>query len=220
MVRVISCSLSILIVGLLFASIAHADEDAEWIDLLQDNDLSQHWTTEGNWSIDDEGVVSLVPREGERGWTRYRSYLWLDGEYIDFEFEFDYVVQRRGNSGLFFHVDNKDSAVTHGIEVQIFDSGSKPMDAVLNNHDAGGIIPGPPPTTNAANPAGEWNHFHIRCQGNDLTVTLNGEVVNQIKLDHLQLTNGNIIERPDHGSIGFQDIAKPLLLRNIRIREL
>ena len=110
--------------------------------------------------------------------------------------------------------------MTHGIEVQIFDSGSKPMDAVLGNHDAGGIIPGPPPTANAAKPAGEWNHFHIRCQGNDLTVTLNGKVVNEVKLDHLQLTNGKIIDRPNHGSIGFQDIAKPLLLRNLRIREL
>ena len=92
MFRIISYSLPMMIVGLLFASLARADEDAEWIDLLQDKDLTQHWTTAGNWSMDDEGVVSLVPREGERGWSRFDAYLWLEGEYTDFEFEFQMAL--------------------------------------------------------------------------------------------------------------------------------
>jgi hypothetical protein len=46
-------------------------------------------------------------------------------------------------------------------------------------------------------------------------VKLNGEVVNELSLDHPRIKN-----RPDSGFIGFQDHALPLTLRNIRIREL
>ena len=102
-----------------------------------------------------------------------------------------------------------------GIEVQIYDSASKGPDARLGDHDSGGIIPGIPPTKNAAKPAGEWNTFHITCKEGKLTVKLNGEVVNDLSLDNPRIAN-----RPDTGYIGFQDHALPLALRKIRIREL
>ena len=44
---------------------------------------------------------------------------------------------------------------------------------------------------------------------------LNGEVVNQIKLDHPKIK-----DRPDRGFIGFQDHALPLALRRLRVKEL
>ena len=96
-------------------------------------------------------------------------------------------------------------------------------DAVLVNNGilvagvfpSGGIIPGIPPKKNAARPAGEWNRFRIVCRGKDLTVELNGEVVNALRLTHER-----IADRPASGSIGFQDHALPLQLRNIRIRRL
>jgi len=191
-----------------------ADQDG-WVDLLPENQLEKHWSTKGNWSINDDGVITLTPRPGESGWSRFDAYLWLDEQYKDFEIEFDYKVQERGNSGFYFHVGDKASPVAKGIEVQIYDSGSKGPDAKLTDHDSGGIIPGIPPTKNTALPAGEWNHFHITSQGNDLTVKLNGEVVNQIQLD-----NPRIKDRPATGFIGFQDHALPLALRKIRIRRL
>ena len=44
---------------------------------------------------------------------------------------------------------------------------------------------------------------------------LNGEVVNDVPLDHK-----NIKTRPATGFIGFQDHGLPLWLRNIKVREL
>jgi hypothetical protein len=190
-------------------------EDDGWVNLLEGNDLSKHWTTKGNWSIDEDGVVTLEPRPGEKGWSRFDAYLWLNTEYKDFEIEFDYKVQPRGNSGFYFHVGDTASPVAKGIEVQIYDSHRKGPDARLTDHDSGGIIPGIPPSKNAAKPAGEWNQFYIICKGRDLTVKLNGEVVNELSLDHPRIKN-----RPDSGFIGFQDHALPLALRNIRIRGL
>lgn len=204
-----------IFVAIIAASSVRAEEEGSWVDLLPDNDLSAHWETEGNWSINDDGVVTLEPRPGESGWSRFDAYLWLKGEYKDFEIQFDYKVQQRGNSGFYFHVGDKKSPVAKGIEVQIYDSYGKPADKKLTDHDSGGVIPGIPPTKNAAKPAGEWNHFHITCQGNDVTVKLNGEVVNEFSLNHPRLK-----DRPESGFIGFQDHALPLALRNIHIRKL
>jgi hypothetical protein len=184
-----------------------------WVDLLAGGDLAKNWRTKGNWKLDKEGVVTLTPRPGEEGWSRFDAYLWLNGVWKDFEIEFEYKVEKGGNSGFYFHVGDEASPVARGIEVQIYESHAKGKDAKLTDHDSGGIIPGIPPSRNAARPAGEWNRFHITCKGTNLTVRLNGEVVNEIPLDH-----PGIKDRPREGSIGFQDHALPLSLRKIRIR--
>lgn len=197
------------------AAFAEEDQKEDWVNLLEGNDLSQHWMTQGNWSIDEDGVVTLQPRPGEKGWSRFDAYLWSNEQYDDFEIAFDYKVQQRGNSGFYFNVADKSSPVEEGIEVQIYDSHGKPQDARLTDHDSGGIIPGIPPTKNITKAAGEWNHVHIAVQGDKLTVKLNGEVVNEVDLD----ANPRLTDRPDSGYIGFQDHALPLALRNVRIRE-
>ena len=192
-----------------------AAEADEWVDLLPENKLATHWTTTGNWSIAEEGVVSLVPRPGESGWTRYDAYLWLTGDYRDFEFQFEYKLNPKGNSGFYFHVGDVKQPVAKGIEVQIYDSYSPDPQAKLTDHTSGGVIPGVPPQKNAAKPAGEWNHFLIVVKGDLLTVKLNGETVNEVKLNE-----GRLAERPKSGSIGFQDHGLPLSLRNLKMRKL
>lgn len=190
------------------------EEKSGWVNLLEGSDLTRNWTTKGNWKF-DEGVVSLEPRPGESGWSRFDAYLWARKEYKDFEIEFEYKVQKGGNSGFYFHVGDVKDPVAKGIEVQIYDSGSKPKDARLTDHDSGGIIPGLPPTKNTAKPAGEWNRFLITVQDNKVTVKLNDEVVNEVPLDNPKIKN-----RPPTGAIGFQDHALPIALRKIRIRDL
>ena len=201
------------VVALLGLAVSALAEEGEWTNLLK-GDLKENWTTTGNWKLED-GVVSLTPRPGESGWQRYGAWLWLEGEYKDFEIAFDYKVQKGGNSGFYFHVGDVKEPVATGIEVQIYDSGSKPADAKLTDHDSGGVIPGIPPTKNAAKPAGDWNHFDITVKGDKLTIKLNGETVNEVDLKHEKLKN-----RPDTGRIGFQDHGLPLSLKDIKIRKL
>ncbi len=185
------------------------------INLLEGNDLSKNWTTTGNWHLDKEGVVALEPRPGEKGWQRYDAYLWSKKEYKDFEADFEYKVAKGGNSGFYFHVGDVKSPVAHGIEVQIYDSYSKAKGAKLSDHDSGGIIPGIPPTKNTAKPAMEWNHMQVVVKGNQVTIRLNGEVVNDVPLD-----SPTIKTRPATGFIGFQDHGLPLWLRNVKVKEL
>ena len=211
------CVVSLCAIGLLALGGAGglAQGKDGWVDLLKGKDLQAHWTTTGNWMLGDDGVVELKPRPGETGWQRYDAYLWAKGEYADFEADFEYKVAKGGNSGFYLHVGKRESPVATGIEVQIYDSGSKPSGAKLTDHDSGGIIPGIPPTKNTAKPAGEWNRMQVTSKGNKLTVRLNGEVVNEVELD-----NEKIKSRPRTGAIGFQDHGLPLWLKNIRIREL
>ena len=185
-----------------------------WVDLLGE-DLTKQCTTKGNWILGPDGVVTLVPRKGESGWQRYDAYLWAKTQYKDFECEFEYKVEAKGNSGFYFHVGDLKDPVKTGIEVQIYDSAGKPAGAKLTDHDSGGIIPGIPPTKNTAKKAGEWNKMRVTVKGNKVTIELNGDVVNDVPLDHAKIK-----DRPATGYIGFQDHGLPLALRNVRVRGL
>src|SRR5262245_44022099 len=127
---------ALAILFLTFASVpGNSQGKSEWVNLLEGGDLAKHWTTTGNWKLDKDGVVALEPRPGEKGWTRYDAYLWLKTQYKDFDFDFEYKVAKGGNSGFYFHVGDLKDPVAKGIEVQIYDSGSKAKDAKLNDHD-------------------------------------------------------------------------------------
>lgn len=201
-------ALALLVVS--FAAPLHAEDN-----LLAGGDLNKNWETKGNWILDADDVVTLKPRPGESGWQRYDAYLWLKGDYQDFEIDFEYKVEKKGNSGFYFHVGDVKSPVATGIEVQIYDSHGKAADAKLTDHDSGGIIPGLPPSKNTAKAAGDWNRFVITVKGDKAVIKLNGETVNEV-----ELTNDKLKNRPKTGAIGFQDHGLPLALRNIKIKKL
>ena len=192
--------------------ILELEEPGTWFEPLAAKDLSENCHTEGNWTFAD-GVATLTPSEGQRGWQRYGHYLWMEGDYADFEAEFDYRLEKNGNSGFYFHVGDEARPVATGVEVQLYATAKGKKR--LTDHDAGGIIPGGPPTENAAKPAGEWNHMHVRCEDGAIYVTLNGRFVHEMPLDHPR-----IADRPRTGSIGFQDHSLPLQVRNWRVRSL
>ncbi|MBW3543661.1 MAG: DUF1080 domain-containing protein [Planctomycetes bacterium] len=196
-------------------SAGEKDDNKGWVKLLQGDSFEPHWTTKGNWKLDEEGVATLTPRPGEKGWDRFDAYLWSEKQNDDFEIQFEYKVAERGNSGFYFNVADKANPVQKGIEVQIFDAPAE-EGKKLTDHDSGGVIPGIPPTASTAKPAGEWNQFHITVAGDKLTVRLNGETVNKVNLKE----QPRLKDRPEKGYIGFQDHSLPLALRNIRIRDL
>ena len=72
-----------------------------------------------------------------------------------------------------------------------------------------------PPTKNAIKKPGEWNQYRITCLDNKITVALNGQQV--IDLD---LSDSPLKDRHLEGHIGFQDEAKRVWYRNVRIKEL
>jgi hypothetical protein len=170
------------------------------------------WKTTGNWVIEDGNILTLHPRLGEHGWQRFDAYIMTERKYKDFIIDLEFKILAKGNSGVFFRVDDPLEPVEKGIEVQILDTHG------LENpghHDCGGVIRTQGPSKNMAKPAGEWNRYIITCKGNHLTVVLNGE-----KIIDLQLDKSAMKDRPMVGYIGFQDEAKRIWYRNVRIKEL
>jgi hypothetical protein len=170
------------------------------------------WQTTGNWVVEEDGVVTLKPRPGERGWQRYDAYLTTERKYKDFILDLEFKIGKGGNSGVFLRVGDPLSQVNSGFEVQILDTHGKPNPG---HHDCGGVIRTAGPSKNMAKPAGEWNRYIITCNGNQLTVELNGEQIIDLELDKSAMK-----DRPPEGYIGFQDEAKRVWYRNVRIKEL
>lgn len=189
--------------------------------------FAEEWTkidlstceTEGNWMPQEDGSIYLKPRKGEKGWTRYASYLWLEGEYSDFVCEFEYKHTKGGNSGFYFRVPDTSKPTTVGVEVQILDCYGKKE---LGYHDLGGIIKfedkkNGDPLLNAAKPAEEWNKIKTTLKGSVVTVEINGKVVqDKVDLKKNKLAGGLVPK----GRLGIQDHGLEFWVRNIRVKSL
>jgi len=205
--------LALLAAGTQFAPMAHgqdAEEDG-FVPLFNGEDLTG-WKTEGNWLIQEDGVLAIEPREGETGWKRFDAYLWTEKPYGDFALDLEFRLPEEGNSGIFVRVDDPDDPVETGIEVQISDTHGKEE---VGPHDCGGVIGTVGPSENMAKPAGEWNRMIVTCDGTNLQVELNDE-----KIVDIDLSESARSDRPLVGYIGLQDHGLPLWFRNIRIKDL
>jgi len=205
------CKMIVVSLGvLLTAGVVCAAEDG-FVPMFDGKTLDG-WKTAGNWVVEEDGVVTLHPRPGEHGWQRYDAYLTTARKYKDFIIDLEFKIDKGGNSGVFLRVGDTTDHVRHGFEVQILDTHGKKNPG---NHDCGGVIGTAGPSKNMAKPAGEWNRYVITCKGNKLEVVLNGEQIIDLELD-----KSAIKDRPAEGYIGFQDEAKRVWYRNVRIKEL
>lgn len=202
--------LSINFCGLSAAESTSGDPASGWVDLFNGKDLTG-WNTTGNWVVEN-GEVTLYPRPGETGWKRYDAYLTSQKTYRNFVLEVDFKFEPEGNSGVFLRVGDLKDHVTSGMEIQILDTHDleKP-----GHHDCGGIIRTSPPFVNAVKPAGEWNRYQIILKDSVLVAFLNGQLIQA-----LDITTTPSKNRPMAGYISFQDEAKVVSYKNIRIKEL
>lgn len=190
----------------------HPAADAPgFVPLFNGKDLTG-WQTTGNWVVEADGNIALKPREGEKGWQRYDAYLSTVKKYGDFVLDLEFKFEPTGNSGVFMRVGDLKDHVKSGFEVQILDTYGL---AKPGHHDCGGIVHAMGPTKNMVKPAGEWNRYTITVQGRKVKVVFNGEQVIDMNLDDTVKK-----DRPNEGHIAFQDEAKLVWYRNVRIREL
>ncbi len=190
----------------------HPPPDApDFVPLFNGKDLAG-WQTTGNWLVEDDGSISLHPREGESGWQRYDAYLSTVKKYGDFVLDLEFKFEPTGNSGVFLRVGDLADHVKSGFEVQILDTHGleKP-----GHHDCGGIVHAMGPTKNMVKLAGEWNRYTVTVKGRHVTVVFNGEKVIDMNLDDTVKK-----DRPNEGYVAFQDEAKRVWYRNVQIKEL
>lgn len=186
-------------------------KESAFTPMFNGKDLSG-WQTTGNWVVEDKDTITLKPRQGESGWQRYDAYIATKRKYDNFVLKLDFKFNKRGNSGVFMRIGDLKNHVTSGFELQILDTHGKKNPG---HHDCGGIIRTNGPSKNMVKPAGEWNEYIIYVNGNRLKVTQNGEQIQDI-----DLSKSAMKDRPMKGYISFQDEAKPIWYRNVRIKEL
>ena len=198
--------------GALFSCVSLADQEGlRFVEMFNGKDLGG-WKTTGNWIVESDNTITLIPRPGEEGWKRYGDYLTTDREYGNFVLDLEFKFNEKGNSGVFMRVGDLEDHVNSGFEVQILDTHGK---AEVGHHDCGGVIRTAAPSKNMVKPAGEWNRYVISLIDSELKVKLNGEEI--IDLD---LSRSAMKDRPMRGYISFQDEAKRIWYRNVRIAEL
>ena len=203
-----------------FASLADKEErkakgkkeKGGFVTIYDGKDLSK-LETKGNWKIEKDGALHLVPREGESGWKRYESYLWLKDQYEDFTCDFEFKVGKGGNSGFYFRISDKSDATLHGFEVQLKDDHGKTK---FGPHDVGGVIKTSGPKVNAVNPAGEWNRMAVTLKGSKLKIMLNEQIVQDIDIEELKPEDKKLSGK---GWIAFQDHGQEFWLRNIKVKK-
>jgi len=209
--------LCVFVGALALSTTLHAKEGAKdkdkdgFVPMFNGKDLTG-WNTTGNWVVEKDNVIRLIPRPGESGWKRYKDYITTDKQYGNFVLDLEFKFEKRGNSGVFMRVGDLKDHVTSGFEVQILDTHGKKNPG---HHDCGGVIRTTGPSKNMVKPAGEWNRYTITMLDDNLKVVLNGE-----QIIDLEISKSAMKDRPLKGYISFQDEAKPIWYRNVRIKEL
>ncbi|MDR0538414.1 MAG: DUF1080 domain-containing protein [Tannerellaceae bacterium] len=194
-------------------------EKKEGYKILFDGTNMHEWT--GN-TVDytlKDGTITLVPSHGSGG------NLYTKDEYADFVFRFEFLLTDAANNGLGIRTPMEGDAAYVGMELQILDN-EAPVYADLAPYQYHGSVYGIIPAKRGfLKPTGEWNTEEVIAKGDNIKITLNGEVI----------LNGNIRNAvkngtPDHqehpglfnkkGHIGFLGHGSEVKFRNIRIKTL
>lgn len=184
------------------------------------------WKSPSPYWVIEDGVLLLENRTD--GKMRNDYYLWTEEVFGDFILELEFKVpEGRANSGVFIRTSDLSNPVQTGMEVQV---GNASPDRPLTRGSVGGLYNLVAPNRNVYK-LGEWNHYRITCEGPNISIALNGEVVSEANLDlwtePQQNPDGtrNKFKTPlkdfaREGHIGFQDHGSPASYRNIKIKRL
>ena len=208
------------------------EEKKEGFEMLFDGQNMDKW--EGNLAAYEpiDGAMNVNAAYGSAG------NLYTKKEYKDFVFRFEFCFVRPGiNNGVGIRAIPGKDAAYHGMEIQILDH-DDPIYKNLKPHQVHGSVYGIIPAKRIVSPElGTWNTEEIRIKGDNIKVTVNGEVIvdgnirkackghnvapdgsgrNPYTVDHLNHP-GLFNEK---GRIGFLGHGNGLKIRNVRVKEL
>ncbi len=185
--------------------------ESGFVSLFNGKDLDG-WVIENNGQFAAQDGM-LVVNKGT-GWLRSAK------QYGDFVLKIDFrFLEEKANSGIFVRTastshDDDNGWPDNGYQVQCMDTIGGP-----NEKPCGTMIPyGAPPYQSESDletlakvfrPTGQWNSYEITCQGENLTVKLNGAVIT--KATDIKHLRGHIGIQGEHGRVQF---------RNLRIKTL
>jgi sugar phosphate isomerase/epimerase len=158
------------------------------------------WTVENGVLIGKNGVNWSTDPEKTGSWLSSKK------QYRNFRLELQFMINEKGNSGIFLRSSHEKNPAFTGYEVQIYDApGSEP-----SVHGPGSLYDLVAPEKNTLRKAGEWNTLTIEAMGSKIRIEMNGEKILETEQN-----------RSMRGYIGLQnhDDKSEVRLKNIRIDE-
>jgi hypothetical protein len=176
----------------------------------------------GVWAIED-GALKTVPgiKNGCDLITREK--------YKDVEFELEWKVPAKGNSGLIYRVTEVPGkpAWNQGPEMQILDDAGH-RDGLVATRAAGALYDLVAPSAKVAKPAGEWNTARVVMKGNHVEHWLNGTKIVEYEWGSPAIQKAiaaskfkamPLFMKAAEGHIGIQHHGEEAWFRNIRVRK-
>ena len=209
---------------------------------LQWSDESRELSSSGQPAPppDEIGFTPVPLTSGLPGWTgdvdgyvaaggiltcRGGGNLYLPGDHDDFALRFEFRLPPGGNNGVGLRAKRGANAAYEGMESQILDNTAAGFAGIQPWQTHGSIYGVVPAVRGALAPVGHWNREEIRCEGDRVTVTLNGVVIVDADV-RAAAADGTPDGRPhpgllnDSGAVGFLGHGAPVAWRNVRVRDL
>ncbi|MCW1886553.1 DUF1080 domain-containing protein [Luteolibacter flavescens] len=199
-------------------------KEGPWIPLFDGKSLAG-WTSDNGgkpgegWKVEDGALHRTGKKPGN---------LISEKEYKDFEFEFEWKISAKGNSGVKYRVQ-KSAGGWLGPEYQVLDDKGHPNGKVADTTAASLYEVVPAAKDKELKPVGEWNTSKIVAKGSVLEHWLNGKLA--LKIDtkgkewptlkkDSKFAKFDDFAGPAAGKLLLQDHDDEVWFRNLRIREL
>jgi hypothetical protein len=200
--------------ALALAAACHG-QSAEPQDILPDESL-KGWTRipippidglnpKMQWRVDSAQHALICSGDGGHEWLRY------DRELGDFVLQVDFRYTPRGpeekryNSGIGVRLSKYGELWVQaqaGLTGYLF--GTNFTDGAIKSFNLSKEV-----KENRVKPAGEWNHYEIRVQGDRVSLSINGELVNEI--NGIGLHRGYIALEAEGFEITFRNVKLQIL---------
>ena len=199
---------------------AHPDTSA-WQPLFK-ADLSDAEFKKGVWTVAD-GVITASEDES----------IWTKEQHENYTLDLEFKTADGTNSGVIIYCTDKGNWIPNSLEVQIADDHSKEWSSKPRTWQCAAIFGRLAATKSVVKKPGEWNRMTISCEGQKVTVILNGEKVTEMDMakwtEQKKNPDGSEIPAwlskpaatlPTKGFIGLQGkhAGAPIFYRNVKLK--
>ena len=199
-----------------------AQEVKEGYKILFDGTNMHEWTGNTNDYIIEDGVIAVYPKRELESTTKN---LYTKNEYDNFIFRFEFQLTPGANNGLGIRTPMEGDAAYVGMELQILDNEAPIYEKLADYQYHGSVYGIIPAKRGFLKPVGEWNYQEVIANGDNIKITLNGEVI--LDGNIREAVKNGTMDKKEHpglfnkkGHIGFLGHDSVVKFRNIRIKEL
>lgn len=198
-----------------------AEESNGFVPLFNGKNLDGWQGATDVYVVEDGKLICRKHGPGDQESTHQN--LFTKKEYADFILRFEFKLEPGANNGVAVRSPLDKHVATAGMEIQILDDTAERYKDLAPHQYHGSIYLLAPAKRGHLKPVGEWNSEEIAFQGRRAKITLNGTVIVDVDLDHLEYKkylDKNTGRTRDKGYIGFLGHGSRIEFRNILIKEL